>query len=317
MNGLVKNYYTRRDQRIKELQRHSPYETPLTIEEVRDVPYAAADYCLADFYAPLTQSNKGMPLMIVLHDNPFDGDKKGVRPFALEMAKRGILVVSPNYSLAGAGLKDPFAQQLADVFCFLNWLHVAAPEMGLSFDGKDKDAIPVRSVVLTGIGTGGHLAVTALNAAGNLRMREYWASKPLADYVADPLPIDALATLASILNPRRVFDNFLFGWAGQDRFGKDYRARKGLDYLDFAVNLSVDCPPVLMVTSDKDPSLKDNLAVEAALTKLGKSVHLLRFPSQEDKERKLRGAFSALYPMWKTSKEANERIAAFVKSLAE
>ncbi|MBO4534421.1 MAG: hypothetical protein J5755_00615, partial [Clostridia bacterium] len=266
-------------------------------------------------YAPMGEVNKGLPLMVLLHDNPYEGDKQDVRPFAMEMARRGVLVASLNYTRALDGQFDAFSASIADVFCFLDWLHLNAKALGLSLTGDEDGLIPVTSVSLCGVGLGGHLAATVLNVSGNRRMQEYWASSSLANYLQNPLPIAALVALAAPLCPRKLLDNILLGWVGKDLFGKEYRAHKGMDYLDFASNLSVDVPPVMLVTSQGDKYRRDNLLVRDALLKLGKSPMLLDNPAEEDKEHKLKGAFSALYPLWRTSKEVNDKIAAFVRAL--
>ncbi len=315
MNKLLQSYYAKRDKRIKELQKRTPYETPMTIEEICNVSYGNATHRMVDFYAPMGTFGNKLPLMVLLHDNPFDGDKKDCRPFALEMARRGVLVASLNYTRALDGQFDAFHAQLGDVFCFLDWLRVNAQALGLSLDGESADAITVTAIALCGVGTGGHLAATALNVSGNRRMQEYWASASLSDYLLSPLPLSGLVAIGAPLCPRARLDKPFWGVLGNDLFGKDYRAKKGMDYLDFDANLSVDCPPVMIVTSDKDRYLKDALSTSKRLEALSRTVNLLRYPKEEDKEHVLESGFPVLYPLWRTSREANDKIAAFVRVL--
>lgn len=313
MNKLLQAYYKSIDKKVKELQRKSPYETPLTIEEVCNVSYGNATHRMADFYAPMGTVNNPMPLMVLLHDDPFDGDKQNLRPFALEMAKRGVLVANINYTRALDGQFDAFAASLSDVFCFLDWLHLNAKALGFSLTGEE-GLIPVSAVSIAGAGFGGHLAATVLNVSGNRRMQEYWASSSLANYLQNPIPLSSLVALAAPLCPRKRLDNNTLGWAGKDLYGKDYRHLKGMDYLDFASNVSLDAPPILLVTSQNDRFRRDTLAVKDALVKIGKTPLVIDCPAEEDKEHPLIGAFPALFPLWNTSKEVNDRIAAFVRA---
>lgn len=304
------------------LQAEQPYEAPINVRQIANLPYGKSG-CMVDYYEPmaLTRSDtnpdkSAMRLVVLLHDDPYEGTRFSVMPLAMELARRGMAVYTLGLSRPTAEGVPFFFNQLGDVFEFLTDLSHDKHRVGLhcrTFAGEGN------KVFLMGCGTGAMLAALALRLHYNARLREYVAKRcpavhayfsmgdtPAVDFDS-LLRIEGFVSISGILQPKGDFVRTYERWLGRG-FDKTLLCT----YLDATRYASADYPPCLLVTSLADPAHDQALAVKAALP-LEVSCRLLDFPAMDEEGHPLVAGFPARYPLWTISRNLNSTIVSICK----
>ena len=300
-----------------------PYEAPINVRQIANLSYGTCG-CMADYYEPmaLTRSDtlpdkSAMRVVVLLHDNPYDGARFDVMPLAMELARRGLAVYTLGLSRPTADGTPYFLAQLKDVFEFLTDLSHDKHRVGLkprTFAGEGN------RVILMGCGTGALLASVALRVYYNARLREYIAKRcpvvrayfslgdtPTVDFDS-LIRMEGFVSISGILRLQeegnlRAYERWL---------GRGFDKTLLYTYLDVAAYCSPEYPPFLLVTSLADPARSQSLAVQEALPR-EVSCRVLDFPREDEEAHPLVSQFSARYPLWTVSRNLNSQIVSICK----
>lgn len=300
-----------------------PYEAPINVRQIANLPYGTCG-CMADYYEPmaLTRSDtmpdkSAMRLVVLLHDNPYEGTRFDAMPLAMELARRGLAVYSLGLSKPTADGTPFFLSQLADVFEFLSDLRQDRHRVGLkprTFAGEGN------RVILMGCGTGVMLASLVLRLHYNARLREYVAKRcpavrtyfsmgdtPTVEFDS-LIRMEGFVSISGVLCPQEEGNlRFYERW-----LGKGFDKTLLYTYLDSTRYVSSDYPPLLLVTSEADATHAEALAFKAALPS-SVSCRLLDFPREDEEAHPLVAGFSARYPLWTISRNLNSTIVSICK----
>ena len=305
------------------LQGAQPYEAPINVRQIANLPYGKCG-CMADYYEPMalmrsdTNPDKSaMRLVVLLHDNPYEGTRFDVMPLAMELARRGLAVYTVGLSRPAADGSPYFLAQVGDVFEFLTDLAHDKHRVGLHCRTYQADG---NKVILMGCGTGATLAALVLRMHFNARIREYVAKRcpsvrtyfSLGDspsVVLDPLiRIEGFVSISGVLRLQeesnlRYYERWL---------GSAYNKTLLFTYLDTARYVSAEYPPFLLVTSEADPERKQALDVASSLPR-DVSCRLLDYSREDEEGHLLSAQFSARYPLWTVSRNTNSTIVSICK----
>lgn len=307
---------------INKLQEALPYETPLNVRQVANLPYGDGDL-MADYYEPMALTRSEAPadkrslrVAILLHDDPVAGGRADVMHLAMEFARRGLAVYSLGLSHGNKDGTPFFLENIDNLFAFLADFAVDKHRLGLR---PCTFATPGNKVILMGCGTGATLAGVALRLMYNARMREYFAARcphvhayfGLGDTPAvnlnNLIRLEAFVSMSGQLSPVLHGDaRSLEPWCGVG-FARTILA----DYLDFARYPDPAYPPMLLVTSAADTTRRQALAVSSLLP--SSRCRLLDQPEVDAEGHILEDQFFSRYPLWDSSKGVNTQIVTFCK----
>lgn len=306
---------------IRELQRQTPYEAPINVKQVCNMPFGEG--LRVDYYEPMAYSTRtdmasylSANVVVMLADEPFLADKNELAPFAMEMAKRGLRVFVPGVCRAK---DDGFYTQLDNLFSFLSALRVDAFGLGLSLATGVSQGSPL---VLMGCGTGAMLASVCMQLHGSYAMRAFFAAHcpvmhayfdmgttPDVDLAQLPV-LGGFVSLCGLLQL-----SMAPSWRDYVPWFRTKVGQKLYDYLSFGTNLYLTMPAVLLVTTATDPFRRQARHVSDCLEQVGLQCRLLDNPKQDEEKRELEPLFHVYYPMWTISRRVNDDIAAFCKGV--
>lgn len=294
-NKLVLKVFNKSCDKLHDFISQYPYVEPFNVERIFDVSFSADKDFTFDLYRPI--NTDVLPVIIDIHGGGwYRGRKENNKAFAMELAKKGFAVFCPEYT------RSPTADvrvQVKQIVSFVNWLE----------QNHQEYRCDLNRVFLCGDSAGGQLASTLLNCTLNKRVAEYFkvstSLRPVgACFIGGVLYVDKMARLPLM---SAFFKPIL---------GKKYSRSRLLDYLNFPDNVSDDCPPILLVTSDEDFIKRDSVKAEKALSKKGIKCELFSWGKSKDKKRKLSHVFNIIYPNWEESLVTNTKISAFFTSIS-
>lgn len=310
---------------IDKMQEEHPYEAPLNVRQIANLPYGEGGALSADYYEPMaltradTKPDKSaMRVAILLHDDPYAGSKDDVMPLSMELARRGMAVFALRLSVA-ENKGDPFfCRQLEDVVGMLSSLREDPYKLRIH---PETYGATGNKVILMGVGTGAILADLVVRLHYNARIREYFAARcpVVRDYfgIADTPTVDfaplvriaALVSMSGALCPTESVDHRLDEW-----LGRGWESSILGTYLHGGRWSDAAWPPMLFITSGADTLRGQTLAVDAALpTEVRRRV--LDYPREDAEGHVLENQFWVRYPLWEQSKEVNSQIVAFCKGV--
>lgn len=106
-------------------------QTPEGVKVAADIPYreGAEPRWRLDVVYPAAGA-AALPGLVVVHGGGWrGGDKRGFRQMAVDYARKGYVVITPNYRLSGTA---PFPAAVEDVKCAVRWFRAHARQYGLN-----------------------------------------------------------------------------------------------------------------------------------------------------------------------------------------
>lgn len=293
MHKTIQSYIRRLEKRIDKKRVDYFFNLPDNVEGIYDIPFSLADgnSSFMDIYRPMNRT-KRLPLLVVLHGGGwYGGNKEREKAFCMIMAQYGFAVVCPNFRLC---TKTDYKGVVQDIVGFFNQLTYLQEEY--SFD--------MENLFVYGDGSGANLAGVVLNLMKNRRMQDYFECSFSASIRGACLSFGILEA-GSLAKANH--------WFFYPMFGKGMMTSKILDYADYALNLPLDNPPLLLLTSKDDIARKQTLRAKDVLDSLGLENELYYWKTPHEKGRKLVNSFNTLFPSWEESEVTNQKIASFFK----
>lgn len=259
-----------------------------------DLTYVSADGTPleADAYRPVDTSADPLPIAVFVHGGGFFvGDRKSNRAYAELVARRGYVVLVPDYRLIDEA-DGPHA--IADICATLTYLTDHAPELGGD----------LTRVLMIGESAGAFLSLYATALAHSAKLRE------ALGIGAPELAVCGLACISG-----------LFYTTGNDPIGLVYRrdlygARLRDKTFRQLVNpedprVESQLPPMMLVTSGADFLKYHTLRYNRSLAMAGHDHRLIYYR----KGRELTHAFPSLKPGLPQSQEVLEELDTWFRGL--
>lgn len=267
---------------------------PQGLEQILDIPYIndGQRAHLLDIYYPQGTTEK-LPVIIDIHGGGWMyGYKEINKYFCLRLAKKGFLVASINYRLAGDYLFD---DQIRDIFAALKWL------------GENLKDYPadMNNIFLAGDSAGGHFAcvTTAVNLNKDMQ-RDFGV-----DYIGyDFNAVAAICPAVDLLSP-----NFLMNVNVPVLLGSKSRKSPYRRYLDVNRIASKQFPPFYILTASGDFLRTQAYRLKEIFNNIGVKYRFSDF-TEEINGKKLQHVFNVVDPFSVYGDKANEEIAEFFKS---
>ncbi|MDO4798672.1 MAG: alpha/beta hydrolase [Coriobacteriales bacterium] len=296
MNPVLKWLGTHSKDRIAKLISTEGVARPVPHDLVclEDLAYTSADSAPleADAYRPADMSADPLPIAVFVHGGGFFvGDRKANRAYAELLAKRGYVVLVPDYRLIhetdGLGA-------IADVCATLAYVTSHAAEFGGD----------LTRVLMIGESAGAHLALYATALAHSAKLREALGIE------APELAVRGLACFSG-----------MFYTTGNDPIGLVYRRDLYGDRLRDETfrqlvnpedpRIESQLPPMLLATSGADFLKSYTLRYNRSLAMAGHAHRLIYYP----RGKELTHAFPSLKPGLPQSQEVLDELDAWFRAL--
>lgn len=266
------------------------FDVPENIQMIRDVPYAHENdkYHTFDVFKH-NNTDKNNPVIINIHGGGLlMGDKHQNKGFNIWLCQQGFLVYSVEYSLVPDVRVQNQLTEINQAFSII--------KERIFLDGGD-----LNKVALVGDSAGAFLALYSTAIQNNKEIAESFSIEP------SNLDIKALVLQSGMFYTTKL-DKVGF-FLRKTLYGTDYKKQPFVKYLNPENdNLLNSVPPIYLMTSQNDNMKHYTLKFAKALDKEEKDYELVCYSNNKNRVH----AFSALYPEFKESIEANIMIANFL-----
>ncbi len=267
---------------------------PTGLEQILDIPYIddGEKGHLLDIYYPEGTKEK-LPVIIDIHGGGWMyGYKEINKYFCLRLAKKGFLVASINYRLAGDVLFD---DQIRDIFAALKWL------------GKNLGDYPADTdnIFLAGDSAGGHFAcvTTAVNLNRDMQ-KDFGVEHIGYDFRA----VAAICPAVDLLSPNVVMNINV-----PVLLGDEYKKSPFRKYLDMKNTVSKEFPPFHIITASGDFLRTQAYKLKRIFDENGVEYRFRDYTEKLD-GKPLTHVFNVVNPFSVYGDDANEDIATFFKN---
>lgn len=267
---------------------------PEGVTEILDIPYLpdGTKPHLLDIYYP-EGTTEPLPVIIDIHGGGWMyGYKEINKYFNMMLAKKGFLVASLNYRLAGDYLLN---EQVQDLFAAFKWLG----------DNLKNYPADMNNIFLTGDSAGGHFTCLSTAVNEDEQMRKDFGVEPTgikfraAAAICPAVDATAIKGMGAMMMPIML--------------GKNPKQSKFYKYMNTAKFASAKMPPFYLVTASGDMMRKQTHLLESILKSHGVECKLHDFDDLVD-GKKLQHVFNVTNPFNECGDRANTEICDFFKS---